>query len=135
MPTADAIAGAVAGAAECLAVQPLDMVKTRYQLAASSADRPAVLRAIRSIVREGGVSRLYRGVLPELVAMTPKSGAMYASYEAALRTLRSTFMVLREDGAALHFAAGFAAGVPEAAVVTPFQVAKMRTKPREESAG
>ena len=120
------VAGAVAGVFECLVVQPLDMVKTRFQLHAGNS-RPAVSEALMALLREGGVPRLYRGVLPELAAMTPKSSAMYSAYEASLRALE-------ERGVrpmAAHLAAGITAGVPEAAVVTPFQVVKVRLQAKE----
>jgi solute carrier family 25 2-oxodicarboxylate transporter 21 len=130
------LAGAVAGVAECVAVQPLDMVKTRFQLVAGpGAVRPSVAAALRQLVREGGVPRLYRGILPELAAMAPKSSAMYSSYQAGLMALGAVSGDDRRPPAAsslrLHFLAGAMSGVPEAAIVTPFQVVKVRLQARE----
>lgn len=118
-------AGGVSGIVEALAVQPLDMAKTRLQL--MPLNRPPLHRALVDVVQEGGVLRLYRGVLPELAAMTPKSSAMYASYESTLRLLRPSL----GDTAAAHFVAGLASGVPEALTVTPFQVVKVRLQAKE----
>jgi solute carrier family 25 2-oxodicarboxylate transporter 21 len=115
------VAGAYAGIAECLAVQPLDMVKTRFQLVASSHGVGAELVGI---IREGGVLQLYRGVLPELAAITPKSSVMYLSYETACRFLRDCPTL--KDSPLLHFVAGGISGIPEALAVTPFQVVKVR---------
>ena len=120
------IAGGLSGAIECLTVQPLDIAKTRLQLAVPSA-RPAVSVALVGLVNEGGVFRLYRGVLPELAAMMPKSSAMYAAYETAFRKLRPSL----GDSPIAHAMAGFAAGLPEALVVTPFQVIKVRLHAKE----
>jgi len=137
-------AGAVAGVAECVAVQPLDMVKTRFQLiAVPGAVRPTVTSALRDLLREGGVPRLYRGIVPELAAMAPKSSVMYASYQGTLATLRPIMApqgVTRSgrsnarassSDAPLHLLAGAASGVPESAIVTPFQVVKVRLQARE----
>jgi solute carrier family 25 2-oxodicarboxylate transporter 21 len=123
-----AVAGGVAGIVEGLVVQPLDMVKTRMHLM-SGAARPSVSVALSDLVREGGVPRLYRGLLPELAAMTPKSSAMYASKESAAHWLCAANG--GHDSVAVHFAAGLASGVPEATVVTPFQVVKVRLQARE----
>lgn len=57
------IAGGVGGLAEALVVQPFDMLKSRYQLNASSRN-PSVLAGLREVYREGGVLRFYRGMLP-----------------------------------------------------------------------
>lgn len=124
-------AGAISGVVECLTVQPLDMAKTRVQLMSAQSNglthRPSVVGIISALIREGGIPRLYRGVLPELAAMMPKQSAMYASYEGAVRLLRPRL----GDSAMLHGVAGFAAGTPEALVVTPFQVVKVRLQARE----
>ena len=121
------LAGGLSGAVECLTVQPLDMAKTRLQLVVMPAERSNVLVALSGLVNEGGVFRLYRGVLPELIAMTPKSSAMYATYEAMLRAIRPS---LGDDPRA-HAIAGFIAGTPEALAVTPFQVVKVRLQAKE----
>ena len=123
-----ALAGGISGAVECLSVQPLDMAKTRLQLMTRGTARPTVSRALIDLMREGGVLRLYRGVLPELVAMTPKSSAMYTSYSVMLRPLQKS---LGDSSVLAHGLAGFAAGMPEAMAVTPFQVVKVRLQSKE----
>ena len=124
-----ALAGGISGIVEGLVVQPLDMIKTRFQLmAAPGVSRPTIGSALHGLIREGGLPRLYRGVVPELAAMTPKASAMYLSYEEAKRVLRARGGL---DGTPLHLAAGLASGVPEAIVVTPFQVVKVRLQAKE----
>ena len=59
--------------------------------------------------------------------MTPKSSIMYSTYEATRRTLRPSL----DDTPLLHGVAGLASGAPEALVVTPFQVVKIRLQARE----
>lgn len=72
-------AGAASGVAEAVTVQPLDMVKTRFQL--STGVNPSMASAARAIMQEGGVMRFYRGLLPEMAGMVPKTSVMYATYE------------------------------------------------------
>lgn len=128
-----ALAGSLAGWVECLAVQPLDNVKTRFQLQTAAGPTPSVAQGVRSLVAEGGVGRLYRGMLPELLAITPKSMAMYSAYEFARRCLADAFGTAGRpaDSAWVAAAAGFVAGVPEACAVTPFHVVKTRLQAKE----
>jgi hypothetical protein len=67
-------AGAIAGFVEAVAVHPLDMIKTRHQLNAGVNE--TIAQSVRSLLREGGARRLYRGLVPELIGMTPTRSAM-----------------------------------------------------------
>jgi len=118
--------GGVTGAIECAVCQPFDMVKTRHQL--HSGKNPSTLQSLRAIHLEGGVSRFYRGVLPELAGMVPKSMSMYAAYDMSPRWLvRHTSI----DAVTTAFLAGIASGPAEAIVVQPFQVVKVRMQAKE----
>lgn len=116
------LAGGVAGGIEVCAVQPLDMVKTRLQL--SPARSVGIAAGLREVVAEGGVRALYRGVVPELICGVPKSSAMYASFSVAKELIAR----LRggRDNWLTSFCAGAVSGIPEALVMTPFQVVKVR---------
>jgi solute carrier family 25 2-oxodicarboxylate transporter 21 len=128
-----ALAGSIAGWVECLAVQPLDNVKTRFQLQTAAGPSQSVAQGIRSLIAEGGVGRLYRGMLPELLAITPKSMAMYSSYEFARRWFSNVFSSSGKpaNGVLVAAAAGGVSGVPEAFVLTPFHVVKTRLQAKE----
>lgn len=121
------VAGGVAGAMEVCVVQPFDMLKTRFQL--SQGPSSTLLAAFRSVLAEGGFIRLYRGIAPEILSGVPKSSAMYAAYSRA----RTVIMDARggRDDWLTSFGAGAISGVPEALVVTPFQVVKIRLQARE----
>ncbi len=107
----DFAAGAVSGVAECVAVQPFDMAKTRYQLMAGrGAARPSVSALMLGLLREGGVARLYRGMPSELLCMVPRSSVMWGAYESAARAL--TTANGGRSTVAVQFAAGLAAGQP-----------------------
>ncbi len=71
-------AGAMAGIIEGVTVQPLEMIKTRFQI--NTGQRMRVLQTIREVIKEGGVMRLYRGALPEIVGIVPRSTALWSAF-------------------------------------------------------
>lgn len=119
-------AAALASLAEVVMVQPLDMVKTRFQLYEGGRN-PSVGRALLDIYREGGVSRFYRGFLPEAASTMPARTAMYMTYNAILKKM-SEHMPLTAGCSSL---AGACAGIPEGMLVTPLQVVKVRLQSKE----
>eukprot|EP00976_Prorocentrum_cordatum_P034621 704028-Prorocentrum_minimum.AAC.1 len=116
------LTGALAGAVECMIVQPFDIIKTRYQL--NPGVNAGIYKTASSLMREGGALRLYRGLLPEVAGGMPRSSAMYASQTYAQRQL--TAWNGGQATTSVAVAAGIFAGVPEAVVATPFQVVKVR---------
>jgi solute carrier family 25 (mitochondrial 2-oxodicarboxylate transporter), member 21 len=120
-------AGAFSGIAECLAVQPFDMVKTRHQL--NTGHNIGVLATLKELIREGGIRRLYRGMVAEMIGMIPKTSAMYSTYEISRRYLSQD---LKFGETTLVCAiSGFLASFPEAIIVTPSQVIKVRLQAKE----
>lgn len=85
-----AVAGCVAGLASTLALQPLDVVKTRLQvqdgvarsLGAATAYR-GTAHALASIARAEGWLALYAGLAPALLGAGLSWGAYFAAYSAA----------------------------------------------------
>lgn len=57
-------AGAVSGVVEGLSIQPLEMLKTRFQIHTGAPLK--VWPTVAELLREGGVLQLYRGALPEI---------------------------------------------------------------------
>ena len=57
-------AGGISGVVEGVSVQPLEMIKTRFQL--NTGAPLGFGQALRQLYREGGVLQLYRGGLPEI---------------------------------------------------------------------
>lgn len=123
--------GLIAGVTETLVVQPLDLVKTRFQIYEGA--NPSLLRGFRDVYREGGIFRFYRGMIPEVASTAPARTAMYAGYTWTLHALQrmegqhQLVPHLRLE----HLIAGFASGVPEAVVVTPLQLVKVRLQAKE----
>lgn len=117
-------AGAVAGGVEALAVQPLDLIATRFQLGGTAASG-GLVSALRNTVAQTGVQGLYRGVIPEILCGVPKSAALWATF-ARVRDALADARGLGSNDWLSNLVAGAASGVPEAFVITPFQVVKVR---------
>lgn len=116
------IAGGLSGAVEVCAIYPLDMVKSRFQL---SPERSiSILAGLREVIAEGGPRLLYRGIVPELLCGIPKTSAMFTTYSVTRGLI--TKACGGRDGLLTSFCAGAASGVPEACVMTPFQVSCRR---------
>eukprot|EP00658_Telonema_sp_P-2_P019655 TRINITY_DN17756_c0_g1_i3.p1 TRINITY_DN17756_c0_g1~~TRINITY_DN17756_c0_g1_i3.p1 ORF type:complete len:298 (+),score=69.28 TRINITY_DN17756_c0_g1_i3:238-1131(+) len=122
------LAGAWGGMVECVVVQPFDMVKTRHQLSADKA--PTIIGSFREIYNEGGVSRFYRGALPEMAGMVPKTAFMLSAYDHARMTLQGPAHEMA-PGPRVEFMSGVVAAVPEAIAFTPFQVVKIRLQAKQ----
>ena len=120
-------AGAVAGIAEGVCIQPLEMIKTRFQINEGAPMK--VIPTAHAIIREGGLRQLYRGGLPEIVGLVPRSAAMWSGYEISRREL------IRLNGGTcttwVEGLAGAFAGCCEAVAFSPFQVVKVRLMAKE----
>lgn len=103
------------------------MIKTRHQL--NHLQNHGVFKTLVQIYSEGGFFRFYRGMSAELVGIVPKSSAMYASYEMALTRIKSWHFT--ENSSVACSLAGCFSGVPEALVVQPTQVVKVRLQAKE----
>ncbi|GMK58714.1 hypothetical protein CspeluHIS016_0601560 [Cutaneotrichosporon spelunceum] len=81
------VSGACGGVGYWLASYPLDIAKSRIQL----ADKPPmkghwlqggyVVKELKTIVAEGGVKALFRGIGPSLVRAVPAAGSTFVAFE------------------------------------------------------
>eukprot|EP00602_Paraphysomonas_sp_CaronLab_P008547 CAMPEP_0185032710 /NCGR_PEP_ID=MMETSP1103-20130426/21031_1 /TAXON_ID=36769 /ORGANISM="Paraphysomonas bandaiensis, Strain Caron Lab Isolate" /LENGTH=458 /DNA_ID=CAMNT_0027568699 /DNA_START=131 /DNA_END=1507 /DNA_ORIENTATION=+ len=67
------VAGAAAGAAAQTLVYPLEITKTRLALS-TTGEYSSVYDVIKTIVTDGGVRGLYRGMAPSLLGILPYAG-------------------------------------------------------------
>ena len=82
------LAGGGAGVVETVMTYPLDLVRTRVQMAQAGAGGGSVLGLLRAIVEtEGGLRRLYRGMLPPLVSEVPRRALKFTANDAYTRVL------------------------------------------------
>jgi len=90
--------GAIGGIIASMVIFPLDVVRRRMQVvgiltkpnaadAANPAVRPKALSMFQGILRNEGVSGLYRGILPELLKVIPMVSVTFCVYEFALKAL------------------------------------------------
>lgn len=140
-----ACAGGIAGAIEAVLIQPLELIKVRFQL--NHGQNGSIISCAKEILSEGSaaglagttnsiqVSRLFRGLLPELCGMFPTRSVMYSSNELAKRLLLGNTGTeeehIKEESTSIIALSGAFSGVAEAAVVTPFQVVKVRLQAKE----
>lgn len=112
----------------------LDLVKTRFQI--NTGVNPPVFTYMLDVIKTEGFFRFYRGLGAELVGMIPKSSAMYASYELFRRVFDDAVPHFGSENSVartslVSFLAGAVSGVPEAIVVTPPQVVKVRLQSKD----
>ncbi|XP_057638780.1 mitochondrial 2-oxodicarboxylate carrier [Chionomys nivalis] len=105
-------------------MQPLDVVKTRIQVQRAEMD-PHSYKSLgdsfRMIFRTEGLFGFYKGILPPILAETPKCAVKFSTFEQYKKLLG---YVSLPPG--LTFAiAGLGTGVTEAIVINPFEVVKV----------
>ncbi|XP_048083402.1 mitochondrial 2-oxodicarboxylate carrier isoform X1 [Alosa alosa] len=126
------IAGGSAGLVEICLMHPLDVVKTRFQLQRGTSD-PNSYRSLghcfSTIFRNEGVYGFYKGILPPILAETPKRAVKFLTFEQYKKALSFTSM---SPGLALSVA-GLGSGLTEALVVNPFEVVKVSLQANRDS--
>lgn len=118
------IAGGSAGLVEICLMHPLDVVKTRFQIQRGSSDPTAyksLADCFKTIFRNEGIFGFYKGILPPIVAETPKRAVKFFCFEQYKKLLGLTPL---SPGVALTVA-GLGSGLTEAVVVNPFEVVKV----------
>jgi hypothetical protein len=81
-------AGACAGTTEILVMFPLDVVKTRFQLQVGTGGQyTSIFQCLRSIIKEEGLAKLYRGIAPPILTEAPKRAVKFGSNGVFLRPL------------------------------------------------
>lgn len=117
-------AGGSAGLVEICLMHPLDVVKTRFQVQRNVAD-PHSYRSLgdsfRVIFRTEGLFGFYKGIIPPILAETPKRAVKFSTFE-----LYKKFLGYMSLSPGLTFPiAGLGSGLTEAVVVNPFEVVKV----------
>ncbi|XP_046664226.1 mitochondrial 2-oxodicarboxylate carrier [Homalodisca vitripennis] len=119
-------AGGSAGFVEVCIMHPLDLVKTRLQMQNSKPGDPnhysGVFDCMRKMQRTEGFFSLWKGILPPILAETPKRAVKFLTFEQ----YKKFFMFGSPTPTPLTFSlAGLGAGVTEAILVNPFEVVKV----------
>ncbi|KAL8371092.1 hypothetical protein RB595_001107 [Gaeumannomyces hyphopodioides] len=122
-------AGAVAGVSEILVMYPLDVVKTRIQLQTGTGGGAdaynGTLDCFRKIIKNEGVSRLYRGISAPILMEAPKRATKFAANDEWGKFYRNLFGQEKMNQS-LSVLTGASAGATESFVVVPFELIKIR---------
>ncbi|KAH7061625.1 mitochondrial 2-oxodicarboxylate carrier protein-like protein [Paraphoma chrysanthemicola] len=129
-------AGAVAGVSEILVMYPLDVVKTRIQLqhgtVSGKEGYSGVVDCFRKIVRQEGVTKLYRGITAPILMEVPKRAIKFSANDSFAPFYQHLFSVptLTQPLAILT---GASAGATESLVVVPFELLKIRLQDKSSA--
>jgi len=117
------LSAGTAAAASAIAVQPLDVLKTRLQT--NVALRQNLFANIRHIVRMEGARGLYRGLVPTLGSVVPSISIYFTLYNSIKGNLGCPSGDPLRDVATQSFAAGLASSAT-AAITNPLWLVKTR---------
>lgn len=118
--------GGASGMAATCVVQPIDLIKTRMQLASAgpAGVKPGFAKTITTVARSEGIIGMYSGLSAGLFRQLTYTTTRLGVYNVAMATLTPS------DGSPLPFAkkaaAGMIAGACGAVVGTPAEVALVR---------
>ena len=123
-------AGAIAGVSEVLTMYPLDVVKTRSQLLVGKSI--GTFATLGNIVKQEGVSRLYRGIIPPIFMEAPKRATKFAANDMWGQFYRKLFDI-QKTTQSLSVLTGASAGATESFIVVPFDLVKIRLKKKKSA--
>ncbi|XP_072045009.1 mitochondrial 2-oxodicarboxylate carrier-like [Amphiura filiformis] len=119
-------AGGSAGLVEVSLMHPLDVIKTRFQIQGgvnSPTHYTSMADCVRTMVRKEGTFSLYKGILPPILAETPKRAVKFFTFEQ----YKNLFLFGSPTPTAWTFAlAGLCSGLTEAVVINPFERVKVK---------
>lgn len=113
--------GMVGGAANCLVVTPVELVRNRLMVQRGAAQQLGALAVINNVVKTNGVTGLWRGLLPTLYRDCPGVGFWIWGFSSTKTLLSSDAQPLSLPR---RLVAGAAAGVCFWAWALPFDTLK-----------
>lgn len=118
------LAGGSAGLVEICLMHPLDVVKTRFQIQRGKNDPnsyKSLADCFRTMYRKEGPLSFYKGLLPPVLAETPKRAVKFFTFEQYKKLLNLTPV----SAGMVYTLAGLGSGLTEAIVINPFEVVKV----------
>ena len=135
-------AGGSAGLVEILIMQPLDVVKTRFQLQTTGAAGAynGLGDCFKTIYRTEGIGAFYKGILPPIFAETPKRATKFFTFEIYQNQWAPIAGRRKADGTyaktpLVYSLAGFCSGATEAIVINPFERVKVQLQAEKGRGG
>ncbi|XP_078089307.1 mitochondrial 2-oxodicarboxylate carrier [Mustelus asterias] len=126
------VAGGSAGLVEICLMHPLDVVKTRFQIQRGKGDATSYKslgHCFRTIFHQEGILGFYKGILPPIIAETPKRAVKFLTFEQYTKILSYASL----PSAVVFTVAGLGSGLTEAVVVNPFEVVKVSLQAQRNS--
>ncbi|TRY86083.1 hypothetical protein DNTS_030173 [Danionella cerebrum] len=134
------MAGAVAGSVSRTGTAPLDRLKVFLQVHGRSSEKVSVWRGLRAMVKEGGLTALWRGNGINVMKIAPETAIKFLAYEQACALSTAPYGLLLWDikrlmrgsneGGTLkvqeRFLAGSLAGATAQTIIYPMEVLKTR---------
>uniref|UniRef100_A0A915NGX5 Mitochondrial 2-oxodicarboxylate carrier n=1 Tax=Meloidogyne floridensis TaxID=298350 RepID=A0A915NGX5_9BILA len=119
------IAGGTAGMIEVSLMHPLDLVKTRLQI--GGRHYKGLLDCFGQIIKKEGPLGFYKGILPPILAETPKRAIKFATFDQ-YKSLLEPLQEFQVPLYARNSLAGLMSGITEAVsfVICPFEAVKVR---------
>ncbi|XP_026464206.1 calcium-binding mitochondrial carrier protein SCaMC-2-A-like isoform X1 [Ctenocephalides felis] len=117
------VAGGVAGAVSRTCTAPLDRIKVFLQV---QTQQLRIMDCYRCMMKEGGMTGLWRGNGINVLKIAPESAIKFAAYEKVKRILRGEGNSTRVMGIGERFVAGATAGCISQTAIYPLEVLKTR---------
>ncbi|XP_078673155.1 mitochondrial 2-oxodicarboxylate carrier-like isoform X2 [Branchiostoma floridae x Branchiostoma belcheri] len=125
-PVQQFLAGGSAGLVEVSIMHPLDLVKTRFQIQRGPDDPQrykSLADCFKTMWRNEGPLSFYKGILPPILAETPKRAVKFFTFER----YKALFSFGSPTPSAMAFTlAGLCSGLTEAVIINPFEVVKVK---------
>ncbi|XP_075233471.1 mitochondrial 2-oxodicarboxylate carrier isoform X2 [Lycorma delicatula] len=123
------VSGGSAGFVEVCIMHPLDLIKTRLQVQSKTVKTVndphfynGIFDCVAKMYRHEGFLAFYKGILPPILAETPKRAIKFMTFEQ----YKQLFMFGAPSPTPLTYSlAGISLGITEAIFVNPFEVVKV----------
>lgn len=83
------VSGALAGATAVIATYPFDLLRTRFSAQGNYHVYKNTVQATKIIIRNEGISSLYKGVVPSVLSIVPYIGTSFLSHDFFMQNLDS----------------------------------------------
>ncbi|XP_059505173.1 mitochondrial 2-oxodicarboxylate carrier isoform X4 [Stegostoma tigrinum] len=120
------------GLVEICLMHPLDVVKTRFQIQRGQGDATSYRslgHCFKTMFHQEGILGFYKGILPPILAETPKRAVKFLTFEQYKKILSYASL----PSGVIFTVAGLGSGLTEGVVVNPFEVVKVSLQAQRNS--
>ncbi|XP_029648752.1 mitochondrial 2-oxodicarboxylate carrier-like isoform X1 [Octopus sinensis] len=133
LPVIQFASGGCAGLVEVSLMHPLDLIKTRFQIQRGPEDPnryTSLYDCFKKISRNEGMLGFYKGILPPLLAETPKRATKFFAFERYKNLFAYGEHIPQPIVLTL---AGLFSGLTEAVIINPFEVVKVKLQAERDN--